>query len=44
MLHSRGHPVLLRMGGWVAGEIHNIVISSLNKVEVEDELGKNQDQ
>ena len=27
-------------GGWVAGEIENIANSSLNKVEVEDELGK----
>ena len=41
MLHSRGHSVLLRMGGWVAGEVENIAISAFNLVvvEVEAELG-----
>ena len=33
--------ILLRMSGyWVAGEIENIAISSLNLIEFEDDIGK----
>ena len=43
MFHSRGHSVLLQIGGgWVAWEVENIAISAFNYivVEVEAELGK----